>query len=142
MRSRDGLLRHARRTGMPLNWELHRDSREEVKTKLREAEKGYTDKELECSQITRSKWKVIRSYIPRRETTQQVYTRHLKEVADEFNQSFTSVGVRVSEASKSLVDLHNQTPSLAIVPVNEISEGGKFCFNPVSSRGLQKIVMP
>lgn len=47
MRSRDGLLRHARRTGMPLDCqskELHRDSREEVKTKQREAEKGYIEK--------------------------------------------------------------------------------------------------
>ena len=35
MRSRDGLLRNARRTGMPLDWELYRDLREEVKTKLR-----------------------------------------------------------------------------------------------------------
>ena len=85
MRSRDGLLRNAHRTGMPLDWELHRDLREEVKTKLRGAEKGYIQEELERSQNTRSKWKVIRSCIPRRETTQQVYTRDLKEVADEFN---------------------------------------------------------
>lgn len=40
-----------------------------------------------------------------------------------------------------MLDLHNQTPLLAIVPVNEISEGDKFYFHPVSSRGLQKIVM-
>ena len=32
MRSRDGLLRNARRTGMPLDWELYRDLREGVKT--------------------------------------------------------------------------------------------------------------
>ena len=85
MRSRDGLLRNTRRTGMPLDWELYRDLREEVKTKLRRAEKGYIQEELERSQNTRSKWKVIGSCIPRRETTQQVYTRDLKEVADEFN---------------------------------------------------------
>ena len=61
----------------------YRDLRE-VKTKLREAEKGYIQEELEHSQNTRSKWKVIRSCIPCKETTQQVYTRD-KEVADEFN---------------------------------------------------------
>ena len=97
--------------------------------------------ELERSQNTRSKWKVIRSCIPRRETTQQVYTRDLKEVADEFNQFFTSVGARASEASRSLSNVHNLAPLLAVVPDNEISEVDKFCFHPVSSREIQKIVM-
>ena len=141
MRSRDGLLRNARRTGMPLDWELYRDLNEEVKTKLREAEKGYIQEELERSQNTRSKWKVIRSCIPRSETTQQVYTRDLKEVADEFNQFFTSVGARASDASRSLSNVHNLAPLLAVVPDNEISEVDKFCFHPVSSREIQKIVM-
>ena len=138
---KDGLLRNARRNGMPLDWELYRDLREEVKTKLREAEKGYIQEELERSQSTRSKWKVIRSCIPRSETTQQVYTRDLKEVADEFNQFFISVGARASEASKSLLDVHNLTPLLAVAPDNEISEVDKFCFHPVSSGEIQKIVM-
>ena len=53
MHSRDGLLRNACRTGMPLDWELYHDLHEEVKTKLREAEIGYLQEELECSQNTR-----------------------------------------------------------------------------------------
>ena len=141
MRSRDGLLRNARRPDMPLDLELYRGLREEVKTKLGEAEKGYIKEELERSRNTRSKWKVIRSCIPRRETTHQVYTRDLKEVADEFNQFFTSVGAKASEASKSLLNVHNQAPLLAVVPDDEISEVDKFCFHPVSSREIQKIVM-
>ena len=97
--------------------------------------------ELERSQNTRSKWKVIRSCIPRRETTQQVYARDLKEVADEFNRFITSVGARASETSRSLLNVHNLAPLLAVVPDNEISEVDKFCFHPVSSREIQKIVM-
>ena len=125
---------------MPLDWKLYRDLREEVKTKLGGAEKGYIQEELERSQNTRSKWKVIRSCIPCKETTRQVYTRD-KEVADEFNQFFTSVGDRASEASRSLLNVHNLAPLLAVVPDNEISEVDKFCFHPVSSREIQKIVM-
>ena len=112
MRGRDGLLKNARRTRMPLDWELYRDLREEVKTKLREAGKGYIQEELERSQNTRSKWKVIRSCIPRREKTQQVYTRDLKGVAGEFNQFFTSAGARASEASRSLLNVHNLAPQI------------------------------
>ena len=104
---REGLLRNACCTGMPLDWELYHDLLEEVKTKLREVEKGYIEEELERSRNTRLKWEVIRSCIPRRETTQQVYTRDLKEVADEFNQFFTSVGAWASEPSRSLLNIHN-----------------------------------
>ena len=50
------------------------------------------------------KWKVIRTPIPHRETTQQVYMRDLNEVADEFNHFFTSVDARTFEAFKSLQD--------------------------------------
>ena len=140
-RGREGLLRNACCTGMPLDWELYHVLREEVKTKLREVEKGYIEEELERSQNTRLKWEVIRSCIPRRETTQQVYTRDLKEVADEFNQFFTSVSAWASEPSRSLLNIHNLVPLLVIVPDNEISEVDKFCFHPVSSREIQKIVM-
>ena len=38
---------------MPLDWELYHDLHEEVKTKLRGAEIGYLQEELECSQNTR-----------------------------------------------------------------------------------------
>ena len=51
------------------------------------------------------------------------------------------MGARASEASKSLLDVHNLAPLLAVVPDNEISEVDKFCFHPVSSREIQKIVM-
>ena len=47
MPSRDGLLRNAHRTGMPLDLELcGRGLIEEVKTKLREAEKAYVQEEV------------------------------------------------------------------------------------------------
>lgn len=47
MPSRDGLLRNAHRTGMPLDWELcGRGLIGEVKTKLGEAEKGYVQEEV------------------------------------------------------------------------------------------------
>ena len=39
------------------------------------------------------------------------------------------------------MNVHNLAPLLAVVPDNEISEVDKFCFHPVSSREIQKIVM-
>ena len=51
------------------------------------------------------------------------------------------MGARAFEASRSLLNVHNLAPLLAIVPDNEISEVDKFCFHPVSSREIRKIVM-
>ena len=51
------------------------------------------------------------------------------------------MGARASEASRSLLNVHNLAPLLAVVPDNEISEVDKFCFHPVSSREIQEIVM-
>ena len=92
----------------------------------------FIKRKLESSSTTSSKWKVVRNCIPRRECSQPVYTRDLKEVTNEFNQFFTSVGAKASEDSHSLIDLHN-LPSLSPrTSQMYISEADKFCFHAVS----------
>ena len=86
MRDRDRLLNRARCTGLPVDWELHRDSRQVVKIRLRKAEQEYINKEVEGCQNTSSQWKLIRNCL------QQVYTREVKAVAEDFNEFFVSVG--------------------------------------------------
>ena len=39
-------------------------------------------------QNTSSQWKLIGNCLPRKEATQQVYTREVKAVAEEFNEFF------------------------------------------------------
>ena len=73
------------------------------KIRLRKAEHEYINKEMEGCQNTSSQWKLIRNCLPRKETTQQVYTKEVKEVAEEFNEFFVSVGAKASEASKALI---------------------------------------
>ena len=86
---------------------MYRNLRNEVKSKLKVAERKYVRNELEHSHNTNSKWKIIKNCIPRKESTQQVCTKDIKEVASEFNQFFTSVGRRVSEDCTSLIELYN-----------------------------------
>ena len=43
-------------------------------------------------QNTGSQWKLIRNCLPRKEATQQVYTKEVKAVAEEFNEFVVSVG--------------------------------------------------
>lgn len=141
MRDRDRLLKRARCIGSSVDWEIYRVSRQLVKTRLRKAEEDYIKKELKGCQKTSSKWKVIRDFIPRREKTQRVYTKDLKEVVDNFNNFFTSVGAKASEASKTLIDLHHLPLSTDINARQEIFEWDMFQFHSVSTYEIHKIVM-
>lgn len=141
MRNRNTLLKCARQTRLPVDWEQYRSSRDRVKSALRNAEKEFVKRKLESSKNTSSKWKIIRNCIPRRESSQPVYTRDLKKVTNEFNQFFTSVGARASEASQSLINLHNLPPPLSTTPELYISETDKFRFYAVSNSEVQRVVM-
>ena len=131
MRNRNVLLKRARQTRLPADWEEYRSTRERVKSELRNAEKEFVKRKLESSSNTSSKWKVIRNCIPRRESSQPVYTRDLKEVTNEFNQFFTSVGAKAFEDSQALIDLHNLPPLLSRTPQLYFTEADKFRFHAV-----------
>ena len=140
IRDRDRLLRRTRCTGVPVDWELYCDSRRVVKIRLRKAEHKYINKEMEGCQNTSSQWKLIRNCLPRKETTQQVYTREVKEVAEEFNEFFVSVGAKASEASKASIATYELSPP------NEFTSGQyipdeKFNFRAVSSHEIRRAVM-
>ena len=86
-------------------------------------------------------WKVIRNCIPRKEISQPVYSRDLKDVAEEFNNFFSSVGTRVSEESTSLIGKHNLPTPPIPTSVQEIPESEMFRFHSVSSNEIREIVM-
>jgi len=97
------LLKIARETKSPCDWELYRASRKHVKTRLREAEMNFVQNELQQCKRNSSNWKVIRYCVPRKESTQPAYSRDLKTLADEFNALFTSVGAKAAADSASLL---------------------------------------
>ena len=77
--------------------------------------------------------------MPRKEVSQPVYTRDMKELADEFNIFYTFVGVKVAEESKKIAIANN----LTLVQPNEFvfdNNTDEFCFYPVSSYEIRKIV--
>ena len=83
---------------------------------------------MEGCQNTSSQWKLIRNCPPRKEAKQQVYTREVKAVAEEFNKFFVSVGAKASEA--------NDFTSGQYIPDEE-----KFNFCAVSSHGIRIAVL-
>ena len=103
MKNRIQLLKIAKQTKSFGDWEIYRMSRESVKARLRDAEQEHAKTELKNCKKTSSMWKVIRNSFSRKEISQPVYSRDLKDVAEELNNFFTSVGTRASEASTSLI---------------------------------------
>ena len=66
--------------------------------------------------------------------------RHFKEVANEFNQFFTSVGRRASEVCASLIELYNlPAPSTIVSPA--VTESQNFSFVPVSRAEVRRTIM-
>ena len=55
MGRRDRLLKCASRTGLQVDWSLYRDSRKVVETKVRQAERGYIQKELARTPVLNGK---------------------------------------------------------------------------------------
>ena len=129
------LLKIARETKSPCNWELYRASRKHVKTRPREAEMNFVQNELQQCKKNSSKWKVIRNCVPRKESTEPAYSRDLKTLADEFNAFFTSVGAKAAADSASLLvnsDFNDISSSFSAQQLYPDSE--EFQFRAVSCK--------
>ena len=91
-------------------------------------------------QNTSSQWKLTRNCLRRKEATEQVYTREVKAVAEEFNEFFVSVGAKASEASKALIATHEPSPPNDFTSGQYIPDE-KFNFRAVSSHEIRRAVM-
>ena len=86
--SRGQLLKIARETNLPQDWQIYPAKHNDVEVCLRKAKREHVQSELLSCQKNSSKWKVIRNCIPRKESTQAVYLRDIKVIAEEIMNSF------------------------------------------------------
>ena len=128
----------ARRTGLPEDWQRYRAFRDDVKMKLREAERQYLQKEISNNKNRNSMWKAIRNCIPRKETTQPIYTRDVKLLANEFSEFFTTVSARTAETVKSLA-YENGISHMTSTSFNSFI-GDELVLRAVSTAEVRKIV--
>ena len=142
MSERDQLLKIAKETNSPKDWQTYRARRSEVKVRLREAEREHVQSQLIFCHKNCSKWKVIRNCIPRKETTQAVYSRDVKTIADEFNEFFSTVGAREAEAPASLAVTHDLPKVTSPMVFDQNTpESEKFHFQAVSENEIKRIIM-
>ena len=107
MDERDQVHRVARVSGAVTDWEHYRWCRNEVKRRLCDAERIHVQKEMNGNQSSSAMWKVIRNCIPSKEKSRPVYSRDMTELANEFNEFFTSVGARAAAESKRLASVND-----------------------------------
>ena len=88
MSDRGQLLKIARETNSPQDWQIYPAKHNDVKVCLRKAKREHVQSELLSCQKNSSKWKVIRNCIPRKESTWPVYLRDIKVIAEEIMNSF------------------------------------------------------
>ena len=82
------------------------------------------------------KWECI----PRNEKTRLTYSGNVIEVANKFNEYFSSVGAKAAEESKALITSYGRTSTHPEMPHKFCAEIDKFHFHPVSCDVIRKIV--
>ena len=74
------------------------------------------------------------------EKSHPAYSRDMKELAMEFNEFFTEVGVRTAEEAKRLASVNDLTTSHQEFPVSFIPEEAEFRFRAATSFEVNRIV--
>ena len=140
MGERDQVHNVACESGAAIDWEHYRWCRNEVKRRLFDAERNYVQKEINDNQSSSAMWKVIRICIPTKEKSRPVYLRNVTELANEFNEFFTSVGARAAAESKRLASV-TALPAYKPPSAKAIFQPGEFRFRAVTSFEVRKIIV-
>ena len=91
MKSRDRWRKIARRTGKPDAWTTYKNLRNDVKRKIRSAERAFAADQITSNPNNSSQlWKTIRSLIPKKSASVRSFSKDDRTVANDFNRFFTS----------------------------------------------------
>ena len=83
MKTRDKWCKQARKTKDPLAWDVYKSPRQEVKRKLKIAEREYVAEQIKQNPNNpRCIWKTIRSCIPKKSRNQRTFSKDDKSVAN------------------------------------------------------------
>ena len=140
MDERDQVHRVARESGAVTDWEHYRWCRYEVKRRLYDAERIYVQKEMNGNQSSSAMWKVIRNCIPSKKKSRPVYSRDMTELANDFNEFFTSVGARAAAESKRLASV-NILPAYKPPSAKTLFQLEEFRFRAVTTFEVHQIIL-
>ena len=93
MKTRDHWHKHARRTNDSLAWSAYRNFRGEVRREIKLAEWEFVSNQIKKDPGNSNNiWKTIRLCIPKKSSSEGIFSQDEKIVAENFNNFFVSVG--------------------------------------------------
>ena len=141
MKTRDYWRKEARKRNDPMAWTAYRNLRQEVKREIKIAEREFFTELIQRNPgNTNNIWKAIRQIIPRKSTSQRIFSKDNKTVADEFNRFFVSVGQSSVEKIQSLANECNITLNRNYFVPRQYPSCEQFHLNTVGSGEIERII--
>ena len=144
MNRRDKMLKVFRATHNTEDWAKYKNLRNSVKFNLKNSESNYVRTQIEhCKGNPRSTWKVIKSCIPTKESTNPGYQKDHRRIAEEFNAYFTSVGRLTADKVKVLAEenaISITSPDTSTTYKYTTSEK-KFTLRDATPNEVRKIIL-
>ena len=140
MKTRDQWKKRAKETNDPNAWATYKNFKHEVRNEIRTAEREFINNQIQKNpNNTNNIWKAIRFCIPNKSSSQRVFSKDDKTVADEFNQFFVSVGQNTVDKIKSLTNEcgfeHKDSCNPRQYPLSE-----QFSFSITDSEEVGRII--
>ena len=145
MKSRNKQHQRFLKTRCKRDWEMYRESRNNVKVMLKEAAINHLSDEVKVHKNNPgSLWKIINKTIPVKEKEKHIYTKtylDLKSIVEDCNNYFTSVGkitaaTALDLANKNNIALSNPMLNSEIYPTDQ-----QFKFKHVTCSVIRRIIM-
>ena len=142
MKLRDKSLKVFRLTRKGEDWNVYKQLRNSIKSSLRTAESNYAQKQIDTYKgDPRYMWKVIREFVPSKDSEKPVYQKDHKILANEFNEYFASVGKATADKVKKLAEENNIQITTTLPPVMHRSSHDIFEFRTVTSSEVRNIIV-
>ena len=141
MKTRDDWRKKAKKTNDPLCWTAYRYFRQEVKREIRITEKEFVAEQIQRNpNNTNNIWKAIRHCIPNKSTSQRIFSKDDKTVADEFNQFFVSVGQSTVDKITSLANECNLTLNQSYFTPRQYALSDQFKLSTIDYKQIECII--
>ena len=141
MKTRDNWRKKAKKANDPLSWTAYRYFRQEEKQEIRNTEQEFVAEQIQRNpNNTNNIWKAIRHCIPNKSTSQRIFSKDDKTVADEFNQFFVSVSESTVDKITSLANECNLTLNQNYFVPRQYALSDQFTLSTIDYKQIERII--
>ncbi|CAB4040195.1 Hypothetical predicted protein, partial [Paramuricea clavata] len=140
MKTRDRWRKRAKETNDPEAWIEYKNLKHKVRSEIRLAEREFIKDQInKIPKNTNNIWKAIRLCIPNKLSSQTIFSKDDKTVANDFNQFFVSVGQNTVEDIKLLANECGYRRDVSFIP-RQYPLSEQFSFRTTDSEEISQII--